>query len=118
MRIIHGDLHQWNVRQACGVLSPLDFEDLMMGWPVQDIATTQYYFPQDTYPILRVAFQDGYARISPWLERLPGEIDSFIAARAVGLANFVLNDPNLERRYGAREFIEGVETRLRKLLSR
>jgi Ser/Thr protein kinase RdoA (MazF antagonist) len=43
MRILHGDLHQWNVRYAHGVLSPIDFEDLMWGWPVQDIATTLYY---------------------------------------------------------------------------
>jgi Ser/Thr protein kinase RdoA (MazF antagonist) len=43
MRIIHGDLHQWNVRNKRGVLSPIDFEDLMLGWPVQDIATTLYY---------------------------------------------------------------------------
>ena len=40
MRLLHGDLHQWNVRSYRGVLSPIDFEDLMLGWPVQDIATT------------------------------------------------------------------------------
>jgi Ser/Thr protein kinase RdoA (MazF antagonist) len=33
MRILHGDLHQWNVRNRRGVLSPIDFEDLMLGWP-------------------------------------------------------------------------------------
>lgn len=29
MRILHMDLHQWNVRSFRGVLSPIDFEDLM-----------------------------------------------------------------------------------------
>jgi Ser/Thr protein kinase RdoA (MazF antagonist) len=43
MRILHNDLHQWNVRNLRGMLSPIDFEDLMLGWPVQDIATTLYY---------------------------------------------------------------------------
>jgi Ser/Thr protein kinase RdoA (MazF antagonist) len=33
MRILHGDLHQWNVRNAHGVLSPIDFENLMMACP-------------------------------------------------------------------------------------
>ena len=40
LRLLHGDLHPWNVRSYRGVLSPIDFEDLMLGWPVQDIATT------------------------------------------------------------------------------
>ena len=62
MRIIHGDLHQWNVRNARGVLSPIDFEDLMLGWPMQDIATTLYYFDAENISALRDAFQTGYTR--------------------------------------------------------
>jgi Ser/Thr protein kinase RdoA (MazF antagonist) len=49
MRILHGDLHQWNVRNARGILSPIDFEDLMLGWPTQDIATTLYYFDAENF---------------------------------------------------------------------
>jgi Ser/Thr protein kinase RdoA (MazF antagonist) len=117
MRILHGDLHQWNVRNAHGVLSPIDFEDVMLGWPLQDIATTSYYFfPLDDYPALRSAFQDGYTRHSPWPERHPGEIDSFIAARGIGLANLVLNDPNISSRIDPAEFVERIEKRLRRLI--
>jgi Ser/Thr protein kinase RdoA (MazF antagonist) len=118
MRIIHGDLHQWNVRNMRGVLSPIDFEDIMLGWPVQDIATTLYYFPAETYSALHSAFQDGYTRHSPWPERHSGEIDSFIAARGLGLANFILNDPNPAWKEQAGEFIERVEKRLLTLLER
>jgi len=116
MRILHNDLHQWNVRVARGVLSPIDFEDLMLGWPVQDIATTLYYFGSENYEARRAAFQDGYTRISPWPERHPGEIDSFIAARGFGLANFILNDPNPDWKSKAGEFVESVEKQLRRLL--
>jgi Ser/Thr protein kinase RdoA (MazF antagonist) len=117
MRILHADLHQWNVRYARGVLSPLDFEDLMWGWPVQDIGTTLYYFvDMETYPSLRAAFQGGYAHRSPWPERHPGEIDAFIAARGLGLANFILNDPNPTWNLQAAEFIECIEKRLRRLM--
>ncbi len=116
MRIIHGDLHPWNVRNLRGVLSPIDFEDLMLGWPVQDIATTLYYLPQETYAALRCAFRDGYTRHSPWPERREGEIDSFIAARAVGLANFVLNDPNPAWRRETAAFVEKTEERLCMLM--
>lgn len=118
MRIIHGDLHQWNVRNARGVLSPIDFEDLMLGWPVQDIATTLYYFGTKDFDLLRAAFQDGYTQHSSWPERHAGEIDSFIAARGFGLANFILNDPNPAWREQAGEFIERVEKRLMNLMKR
>jgi hypothetical protein len=55
-------------------------------------------------------------RFSPWPERCAGEIDSFIAARGIGLANFILNDPNPAWKNQAAEFIERVEKRLRRLL--
>jgi hypothetical protein len=38
MRILHGDLHQWNESISRGLFSPIEFEDLTMGGPVQDIA--------------------------------------------------------------------------------
>jgi Ser/Thr protein kinase RdoA (MazF antagonist) len=118
MRILHSDLHPWNVRNARGVLSPIDFEDLMMGWPVQDIGTTLYYFLRETYSDLRTAFQEGYSRYQPWPERYPGEIDSFIAARGLGLTNFVLTDPNPAWKLKAEEFTERVEKRLLGLMER
>jgi Ser/Thr protein kinase RdoA (MazF antagonist) len=117
MRILHGDLHQWNVRYFRGVLSPIDFEDLMLGWPVQDIATTLYYIQDDPmYPDLRAAFVRGYQRACSWPERYAGEIDAFIAARGLGLANFILNDPNPTWKLQAIEFIQRVEKRLCKLM--
>lgn len=118
MRILHGDLHQWNVRNYRGRLSPIDFEDLMLGWPVQDIATTLYYFPEGTFASLREAFQEGYMSQADWPERCPGEIDSFIAARGIGLVNFILNDPNPEWKSRQAEFIERVEKRVGKLLEK
>jgi Ser/Thr protein kinase RdoA (MazF antagonist) len=117
MRVIHGDLHPANVRVCRRVLSPIDFEDLMWGWPVQDIATTLYYFQDEAnYREARAAFQAGYTSYSPWPERYPGEIDAFIAARGFGLANFILSDPNPNWRLEARAFLKRVEARLRRLL--
>jgi len=118
MRILHGDLHQWNVRISRGVLSPIDFEDLMLGWPAQDIATSLYYLLDESFEELRQAFQEGYSQNTPWPERYPGEIDSFIAARGIGLANFILNDPNPAWRIQAAEFFERVENRIKFLINR
>jgi Ser/Thr protein kinase RdoA (MazF antagonist) len=116
MRVIHGDLHQWNVRVYRGILSAIDFEDLMWGWPVQDIATTLYYFLGPNFQELRAAFRQGYTRHSPWPERYPGEIGAFIAARGVGLVNFLLHDPDPDWQAQVPAFVEGVEGRLRMLL--
>ncbi len=92
-RVMHGDLHQWNIRASKGVLSPIDFEDLILGWPVQDIAISLYYYQdEDDYPRMRAAFEEGYRDISPWPERWDGEIDAFIAARGLSLLNFVLQN--------------------------
>jgi len=117
MRVIHNDLHMDNVRIHRGVLSPIDFEDLMWGWPVQDIAITLYYFyPLENYPELRLAFQKGYTSISPWPERYPGEIDAFIAARGVGLVNFALQDPHTLQTFDSAGYAVKIEGRLRALL--
>ena len=115
LRILHGDLHQWNVRCSRGRLSPIDFEDLMWGWPVQDIATTLYYFEgEPDYASQRAAFELGYRRAAPWPERYLGEIEAFIAARALGMVNFVLQDPALLE-IEPLAFVERTEKRLLRL---
>jgi Ser/Thr protein kinase RdoA (MazF antagonist) len=117
MRILHGDLHQWNVRCYRGRLYPIDFQDLFLGWPVQDVAATLYsFFPLDDYQALREAFRQGYTRRLSWPERYPGEIEAFIAAQGLFLSNFILNDPNPEWRAQTAEFIERVERRLHLLM--
>ena len=64
MRILHNDLHQWNVRIYRGRLLPIDFEDLMWGWPVQDIATTLYYHLDNGYDDARASLPGRYTPAS------------------------------------------------------
>jgi len=116
-RVLHYDLHQWNVKVFRGKLYALDFEDLMWGYPVQDIAITFYYW-QDLaqFGELREAFRRGYTQHAGWPEQVRGQIDTFIGARGLDLANFVLEDPSLEWRQNAPAFLERTESRLRALL--
>jgi len=80
MRILHGDLHQWNVRNAHGMLSPIDFEDLMMvGRP--GYCHYAVLLSSKDISCLRKAFQE-VTPPHPLPERHPGEIDSFIALAA------------------------------------
>lgn len=90
MRVLHGDLHRWNILIHRGQIAVLDFEDLIWGWPVQDLAIALYYLHGlDEYRDLRRAFRAGYETVLPWPDRSGAEIDAFIAGRALVLANDV-----------------------------
>ncbi|MEN8234584.1 MAG: phosphotransferase [Actinomycetota bacterium] len=115
MRVVHGDLHRWNVKIQRGIAAPFDFEDLLWGWPAQDIAITFYYQWSDArFRELNDAFRAGYETVAPWPERHPGEIDTFIASRTLVIANSVLLQP--EWRGVAEEVFERGERRIRDLL--
>ncbi|HMA36077.1 MAG TPA: phosphotransferase [Chloroflexia bacterium] len=94
-RVIHNDLHQENVKVFQGRLRPLDFEDAIWGYPVQDIAMTfadllvYTELRPDEYQASRRAFERGYCTLAPWPENTPGQIDTFIAGRQIWRANFV-----------------------------
>lgn len=115
MRVIHGDLHRWNIKIRGGVAAPFDFEDLLWGWPVQDIAITWYYqWSRSDFRSLNDAFRDGYETLTKWPERYPGEIDRLIAGRTLVIGNYVLIQPEL--RLAAAETLDRGERRIRDLL--
>ena len=97
LRVIHGDLHQWNVRIARGKLSPIDFEDLFWAYPVQDIATTLYYSRfDDRHEPLLAAFKQGYETILPFPEEHPGQLETHMLARRLNLLNYVFAAEELD----------------------
>ena len=94
--LIHGDLHFWNVHLYRGELIVIDFEDINLGYPVQDIAVTLMYGRErDGYKEWKRAFQEGYSSIRMW--PLDGErtIETLMAARLVMFINYVARiDPS------------------------
>ncbi|MDQ3326962.1 MAG: phosphotransferase [Chloroflexota bacterium] len=118
-RPIHNDLHHENVKVFRGKLQPLDFEDALWGYPVQDIAMTWYDLldhadPESTdYDALREAFERGYTSRAAWPEAYPDEIDAFIAGRQIWRANYVARH---ERRY-ARDHNMWIAARFRAFLA-
>ena len=112
LRIVHGDIHPWNVHQRHTQLLLLDFEDVMWAHPVQDIGITFYYRQDDPlYPTYRAAYEEGYTSVLPWPETYKGQVDDFIIARTLMFVNFILNmgeDPT--------KFYESVFPRLVKYL--
>jgi len=88
--LIHGDLHYWNVNLYRGELYIMDFEDVMLGYPVQDIAITLYYGRhREDYPGLREAFQAGYTSLRKWPVARQAQIKTLQAARSINFVNYV-----------------------------
>jgi Ser/Thr protein kinase RdoA (MazF antagonist) len=110
--VLHGDLHPWNVMRQRDRLAVFDFEDLMIGGAVQDIAITLFYNrDHEDYVGLRAAFQHGYVTIRPWPVEYEGQLELLMAARTVMFINYVLRmdfDPD--------EYIPMATERIRQVL--
>lgn len=110
--LIHGDLHFWNVHYHRGDLYLMDFGDISLGYPVQDIAITLFYGrDRENYMTLREAFREGYSSVRPWPVEGEYTIATLMAARSVNFMNYVAHiDPEPE------EFITRVSERLTRYL--
>ncbi|MCE7981135.1 MAG: hypothetical protein DYG89_08085 [Caldilinea sp. CFX5] len=87
--LIHADLHLYNVHVARGRLYILDFEDVLLGYPVQDIAVTFAAFRR--YPdgeALQRAFEAGYSSRRPWPVQSASQLTALIAARDLMMINY------------------------------
>jgi len=88
--LIHGDVHYWNVHLYRGELYVIDFEDVMLGYPVQDVAITLSYGRQlDGYHDWREAFRQGYTRLRAWPAESERQVETLMAARTVNFVNYV-----------------------------
>jgi Ser/Thr protein kinase RdoA (MazF antagonist) len=110
--LIHGDLHPGNVHVHNGQLYVLDFEDNLLGYPIQDIAITFYYQrSRPDYPKLVSAFRRGYTSQRPWPVRSEADLYLLMAARNANFINYVAEiDPKAEN------FLAGMFTRLKEFL--
>jgi len=90
LMLIHGDLHYWNVHVYKGELYLIDFEDVNLGYPVQDIAVTlSYGRHRDGYEEWKKAFIEGYTSVRGWPEVEEGVIPTLIIARTTMFINYV-----------------------------
>jgi len=115
-RVTHGDVHPWNVKVYRGRVSVFDFEDIVWAWPVQDLATTLYYFwSRPDFDARWADLRAGYESVEAWPDR-GGEIATFIMGRSLVMANDVISQP--EFRDEAQRVFEVGERRLADMLRR
>jgi Ser/Thr protein kinase RdoA (MazF antagonist) len=93
LRVIHNDLWHGNIKIYQGRLRPLDFEDTIWGYPVQDIAMALQDLMEEAeaeeFEALQNTFRQGYESRAQWPERYEGQIDVFRAGRMLWVANYV-----------------------------
>lgn len=88
--LIHGDLHFWNVHYHRGELYVIDFEDINLGYPVQDVAVTLTYGRERAgYAEWKAAFEQGYNSVRAWPAEDERTIETLMAARIVMFINYV-----------------------------
>lgn len=107
--LIHGDLHYWNVHVHRGQVHIIDFEDIMRGYPVQDVAVTLYYGRhREDYPALRAAYEAGYTHIRPWPAANEYQLQTLMAARTVMFINYLVRISDAPEEY-LEGWFEGLE---------
>jgi Ser/Thr protein kinase RdoA (MazF antagonist) len=93
LRVIHNDLWHGNIKVYRGHLYPVDFEDTLWGYPIQDIAMAMQDLMSDVtpeaYEPLLAAFRRGYECLLPWPETYEGQMDTFRAGRILWVANYM-----------------------------
>lgn len=84
--VIHGDFHSDNVHSVRNQLYALDFADLMLGYPAQDIAITLYAERSTDH---RAAFEAGYRAVRDWPLQSEKQLNLMMAGRMVSFINYV-----------------------------
>ena len=93
-RLIHADLHGWNVNVYRGHLTLLDFDDVLWGQPVQDIAITfGYHRGHADYPAWLESYEEGYRAFAEWPATDWAVVDALMIARRLMFTNYVMKLP-------------------------
>ncbi len=114
-QLLHGDLNPWNIKIHNNELSILDFEDAILGQPVQDLAILLYYYQDNknfSYDFVKDCVLEGYTSICAVQNFTEHNLEVLSMARRVNFLNYVLT---LEGDY--QQFIKEGLSKLKAFLS-
>ena len=90
--LLHGDFHPNNILVWRNRLTPLDFQDVLWGFEIQDISMTIVAlerFPDASE--LAAAMRTGYERVRPWPAADTDLLEHLVAARHLSVLNLGYN---------------------------
>lgn len=91
--IIHGDLNPWNIKTNDERLIVFDFEDNLLGTPIQDIAIMLFYYWHDDkfdFEKVKSSFLKGYSSVRKVPDFDEYELELLMTARRVNFLNYIL----------------------------
>jgi len=93
-RLIHGNLNPWNIQRFLGGLIVYDFEEVMLAYPVMDIAIFLYYYRYNenfVFDDILAAFLKGYSEYRPIPRALDEKnLEIIMIARRINILNYIL----------------------------
>ena len=89
--LVHGDLTLYNIMSFRGRLTPIDFQDMIWGFELQDVAITIASLRSfDDADALVSAFFSGYTQVRPLPEHDIETLEGLVAARQIDSLNYAL----------------------------
>ena len=113
-RVLHADLHNWNLKWARGKLYVFDFDDSGIGVPMQDLAIAAYYLRDRDD--LEAALLEGYSSVTPLPEYTNAEYEAVVAGRNLVLVNDLFTSSTAEFRAMLPRYTANSVTKLRQYL--
>jgi Ser/Thr protein kinase RdoA (MazF antagonist) len=114
-QLIHADVHPWNVMWQGSDVAIFDFDDCVIGLPVQDIAVTLYYNDTDEQD---AAFLAGYQELAPLPEFTHDEMSALKLQRRIVLLSYILETENPEHRAMVPEYLAKTIKRIEEAFGR
>lgn len=93
LQLIHSDLNPSNVLVNGNEMHIIDFEDVLLGLPLHDIAILLYYYRYDeeyNFDEVKQLFFKGYKKIRPLPVFEEFDLDLLMTARRVNFLNYIL----------------------------
>jgi Ser/Thr protein kinase RdoA (MazF antagonist) len=113
-RVLHTDLHNWNLKWSRGKLYVFDFDDSALGLPVQDLAIAAYYLRPKRD--LEEAMLEGYRSLAPLPQYTSDEYEAIVAGRTLVLLNDLITNTTAELRAMLPRYAANSVTKLRHYL--